>query len=57
MYEKPKLLRYGNFRDLTQAGVFGFNDQAFFQANAAGGNASDGTDPTSGVGTTEVGSR
>ena len=57
MYDKPKLLRYGSFRDLTQAGVFGFNDQAFFQANAAGGNASDGTDPTPGPSTAEVGSR
>lgn len=59
MYEPPKLLRYGNFRNLTQAGVFGFNDQAFFQANAAGGNmgVGGGAGDTGDVGTTEVGSR
>ena len=56
MYQPPKLLRYGNFRDLTQAGVFGFSDQAFFQANVTGGGDTGGGD-TGDPGTTEVGSR
>jgi hypothetical protein len=36
-YESPKLLRYGSFRDLTQAGWSGANDHLFFQ-NISGCN-------------------
>ncbi len=37
MYESPKLLRYGGFRDLTQAGWSGADDHLFFQ-NISGCN-------------------
>jgi hypothetical protein len=30
MYQSPKLLRYGSFRDLTRAGLSGSSDQLFF---------------------------
>lgn len=32
MYTSPKLVRYGKFRDLTQAGWNGANDHMFFHA-------------------------
>ena len=32
MYERPKLVRYGSFRELTQAGWSGGNDHLLFKA-------------------------
>lgn len=37
MYQSPKLLRYGSFRDLTQAGWNGADDHLFFR-NISGSN-------------------
>lgn len=51
MYQSPKLLRYGSFRDLTKSGQSGAMDQLLFLSidNSGGG----GGDP--GITTLEVG--
>ena len=56
MYEPPKLLRHGNFRDLTRVGVSGSSDLIFF-SSITGGTVGGGGDVTGDLGITETGSR
>lgn len=58
MYQSPKLVRYGSFRNLTQAGLSGSQDQLLFLSIVntpcvvgCGGP----TDPGGGVNTTDIG--
>ena len=32
MYQSPKLLRHGSFREMTQAGIFSGGDHLFFKS-------------------------
>jgi hypothetical protein len=56
MYETPKLLRYGNFRDLTQAGWNNADDHLFFRSIAGCNLGGCPQDPGTG-GTTGGGAR
>ena len=56
MYEPPKLLRHGSFRDLTRVGLSGASDLIFFSSISGGGTVGGGEEPGE-PGITEVGSR